>query len=343
MVRFTLLLFLLLVASSAYGASDLEINSLKATPTDKPREMQVILRFVNHGPENADHVACNVYVYANQKLLVTQNFPLKPAPVGLSRDESFTIQLPAESATAIKAEIYDAQEPDVQPSTNFTQVNIKPPDYKHADLQIVESTLETTQPLLDKAMLNLKIRNNGPDNIPYSKLTVDLLVYDQNISAAERRIQRMAAGEEAEFKIGLSIAKSFRGTEGIMDVKWTTPDADVQDPAPANNEARLPVQVVSRLPDLVPQAINIDRRGLLTFGIANKGNIRSGASVTALYINGALVQRFATPELPPTGTQRFQYTAAKIPADTMISIVCDFNADVEEASEENNRLNYKSK
>jgi subtilase family serine protease len=63
--------------------------------------------------------------------------------------------------------------------------------------------------------------------------------------------------------------------------------------------------------------------------------------VTALYINGALTQRYETGVLQPGSTQRFEYRAPEIATGTKISIVADFNADVQEFSEENNRLNYR--
>ena len=64
---------------------------------------------------------------------------------------------------------------------------------------------------------------------------------------------------------------------------------------------------------------------------------RSTSSITALYVNGALVERFNTQEIGPRGTQAFRFNTLKLSEQDNIVVVADFNADVEEASEENNR------
>ena len=343
MIRFFLApLTALLFAGVLFAAADLEILSLTALPGDRsgPLAMHLMFQVINHGPDGASNIGCNIYVYANQRLLLSQNFPLRPLAANQKREETLQIALPSDSATAIKAEVYDSVEPDIQPSTNFLQTNIKPPDYRRADLMIEDSALETVQPLINQAVIRLKLRNNGPDFLPYSKLTINLVVFDNVVATTDRRIPRMASSEEEEFKMQLSIQASYRSAEGRIDIIFASPDPDVLDPAPENNKVSIPVQLIPRLPDLVPQNILIDKNGVLSFGVVNRGNVRSPASVTALYINGALVQRYNMPELAPNSPQRIQYTGSKIPADSTVTVVCDFNADVEESSEENNRLTY---
>jgi subtilase family serine protease len=333
---------ILLAHTAVFAAADLEIRSIKALPGDRsqPLRVHLTLDIINHGPEPASNIGCNVYVYANQRLLLSQHFAFQPLAPNQDREEALEIDLPSDSATAIKVEVYDSLQPDTQPSTNFLQANIKPPDYKRSDLNIEDSNIETVQPLFNKAVLTLKLINNGPDPLPYSKLTINLVVYDNVVDSTDRRLPRLASGEETELKIPFNFASSYRATEGRIEILFASPDPDVLDPVPENNKVSIPVQLIPRLPDLIPQNIKIDKRGVLTFEVLNKGNVRSSASVTALYINGALVQRFNTPELPPGSPQRVQY-ATKIPVDSYITVVCDFNADVEEASEENNRLNYR--
>src|SRR5437867_1970511 len=175
MIRFFLVL-LLFANANVFAAADLEIRSFKALPGDLGEAKRVVhltLDVINHGPNPASNLGCNIYVYADQRLLLSQNFSLKPLEPNQERKESLQVDLPSDSATAIKAEVYDSIEPDTQPSTNFLQANIKAPDYKRADLSIEDSSIETVQPLVDKAVLHLKLRNNGPDPLPYSKLTVN--------------------------------------------------------------------------------------------------------------------------------------------------------------------------
>jgi subtilase family serine protease len=107
---------------------------------------------------------------------------------------------------------------------------------------------------------------------------------------------------------------------------------------PSNQIFKINVPLNLKMPDLVPLKPVIDKNGVLTFQVSNQGNARAGASVTALYINGALVQRYNTPEIAPHGTQNYKYKEDKLDADTKVRIIVDFNAEVEEASEENNRI-----
>ncbi|HEY4491882.1 MAG TPA: CARDB domain-containing protein, partial [Acidobacteriota bacterium] len=111
-------------------------------------------------------------------------------------------------------------------------------------------------------------------------------------------------------------------------------------PDTQNSSIKIPVSLVAKMPDLAPKDVSVDKRGILSFSIANKGNSLCRDSVTAVYINGALVQRFNTRQLRAGDLQRFQHSATRVASGAQISIVADFNADTQEASEENNRLNY---
>jgi len=332
---------ILLICSLAAGSADLELRSLAAIPEAEITALQITLDLVNNGPQNADHAACNVYVYSGGRLLFTQNRSLSPLAASASRIETLRVELPPGPVTSLKAEIYDSVEADVQPSNNVAQVNIKAPNLKKADLQILEAAVGASeQP--GKLAIRIRLRNNGPDSVPASVLSVELSVFGNKVAASERKIGRLAAGEELENTVPLSLTKTISTTIGDCHVKWNFAGQDFSDPKIDDNSYLLTVPLTPKMPDLLPQGLLIDKRGNLAFSIVNKGNFRSGASVTAVYINGALIQRFNTPELQPGATKKYQYPGTKFSPDTQISIVSDFNADVEEASEVNNKVNFKS-
>lgn len=324
----------------ASGSADLEVRSLKAVPDPYGKTLHLELSIVNHGPANAVHVGCNVYAYSSQQLVLSQSFSLATLPLEETRTEAFTIELPSGTAvTRIKAEIYDSEEADVQPSTNFAQINIKPPDFKIIDLDIVEASIETPQPVSEKAVvIRLKLRNNGPDAVRNSKVLVDLQVFNASIATNEKKVGRLEAGEQMEIKIPVPLAKSISSTEGMVLMKWTVSDTEVVDPSEENNSYVLPVLLIPKMPDLIAKNAKLDRRGFLTFIVMNKGNAPSDGSVTALYVNAALTERFNTPALQPSAVRPFRYTGTKITPGAQVAIVADFNADVVESSEENNRI-----
>ena len=330
-MRLSLLIFLSLVTGSAFAAADLEIKTLKGTPSSQ----QFVIEFqvINHGPAVANKVGCNVYFYANERLVLSQAASLAPLAVGASRKETLTVDSPTTAVTTVKVEIFDSEQPDTQPSTNFLQMNLKPPHLLKADLQIVDVKMEEAKEK-GKGGFLVRLRNNGPDRVPISRLNVELEVFGEAIASSEKRVDRMGPGGEMETRVQIPNAGIITSTNGSLTLRW---NAEVEDVDAANNIFKIPVPLTLRMPDLLPVRIAVDRMGVLTFAITNKGNARSSATVTALYINGALVERFPTQEIGPRGTHPFRYNTMKLSPQDKIAVVSDFNADVEEASEENNR------
>lgn len=315
----------------AFGAADLEIRTLTGVPGP---EFRIEFVVVNHGPDAANHAGCNIYFYSNEKLVLSQAMNLQPLEPGASRNEEFVLQVPARFVTTVKLEVFDSRQPDTQPSTNFMQMNIKPADLRKADLQVIEVKQDERK---GKGAFLVRLRNHGPARIAPSKLQVELEVFGEVIAREAKRVDRLESAEELETRVGIPSAPIIPSTNGVLSVRWEIPEVD--DPEPSNNVYRLPVPLVLRMPDLLPLNAKIDRQGTLTFAIQNKGNARAPSTVTALYINGALVERYNTPEIAPRGSSQYTYKAMKLTSDDKIVVVADFNADVQEASEENNRLN----
>jgi CARDB len=327
------LLFILslLVTRLAFAAADLEIKTIKGTP-GTPFKLE--FGVVNHGPAAAQNFGCNVYFYSNERLIVSQTFSLNPLAAGATRQEQLTLDFPSQGATNIKVEVFDSQQPDTQPSTNFLQMNLRGPSLRKADLQIVDVKTEE-QKEKSRSILIVKLHNNGPDRIAASQLGVDLEVFGDVIAHVDKRVERMDASADLETRLPIPNAPVVPATNGVLVLRWAS--NDVEDADLSNNVYRMPVELTLRMPDLLPGKMTIDKQGVLSFSISNKGNARAAASVTALYINGALVERYNTPEIAPHGVQQYRYNGSKLTPDSTVVIVADFNADVQEASEENNR------
>jgi len=333
-MKFLNVLLFVSLSSLLFASADLEIKTLRGVPEQNKFNLEFLI--VNHGPASADHPGSNVYFYANERLVLSQTFALQPLAAGASRKESAVMDLPSEPVTNVKVEVFDSQQPDTQPSTNFLQMNIRSPDLKKADLQIVDvKPAEDTGKQKVRSAWIVRLRNNGPDRVPVTKLTAELEVFGEVIGQSEKRIDRLGAGEEVQARIPMPNAPVVPATNGDLIFRWNT--TEVEDADPTNQIYKMDVQLSIRMPDLVPVKAVIDKQGVLTFQVSNQGNARAQASVTALYINGALVQRYNTGEIAPRGSQPYKYNATKLDADTKVGIVVDFNAEVEESSEENNR------
>jgi hypothetical protein len=215
-------------------------------------------------------------------------------------------------------------------------MNLKGPDLRRADLQILDVKPDDPKEKgRDRFLVTL--RNNGPDRIGATKLLVELEVFGKIIGSSDKRIDRMNAGEDEETRVEIPKTVIIPSTNGTLYLRWFS--SEVEDLEVSNNVYKLPVQLPLRMPDLVPVKPTIDRNGVLSFSVQNQGNARAEASVTALYINGALVERYNTAELAPRGKRQFRYKATEVSTEDKVVIVADFNADVEEESEENNRSN----
>jgi hypothetical protein len=329
-----IILIVLLTSTSLFAAADLEIKTLRGTIDQKKFNLEFTI--VNHGPASADHPGANVYFYANERLVISQTLTLNPLATGASRKETMPFDFPDQTITTVKVEIFDSQQPDTQPSTNFLQMNIKSPDLKKADLQILDvKPAEDTGKQRVRSAWIVHLRNNGPDRVPASKLTAELEVFGEVLGQSERKIDRLGPGEEFQARIPMPNAPVVPATNGDLIFRWTS--TETEDVDNSNQVFKLDIPLTLKMPDLIPIKLAIDKQGVLTFQIMNQGNARADDSVTALYINGALIQRYNTPELGPRATEAYKYNTTKLDADTKVVILCDFNAEVEESSEENNR------
>ncbi|HET6268359.1 MAG TPA: CARDB domain-containing protein, partial [Acidobacteriota bacterium] len=121
MMRVFFAIGMLFCAGSLYATADLELQSLQVQIDSQAHVLQIRVYLANHGPDNAPQPGCNVYLYSNQKLVLSQNFLLQSIAAQEVRTDSLKIELPAGTITTVKAEIYDSQQPDVQPSNNIAQ------------------------------------------------------------------------------------------------------------------------------------------------------------------------------------------------------------------------------
>jgi hypothetical protein len=325
------ILFFLFFCSSAFASADLEIKTIKGQPG---KDFNLEFLVMNHGPEAANNIGCNVYFYATERLVLSQAFKLSSLPSGSSRTEQLTMKFPNQAVTTVKVEVFDSEQADVQPSTNFMQMNMKPPDLRKADLQIVKVE-SAEQKEKGRDILLVRLRNNGPDKIGPSKLIVALEVFGQGLAQSEKKIERMDVGAELETRVQIPTAPLIPSTNGSVILRWS--GDDVEEIEARNNLYKFDVPLALRMPDLQPIKAAIDKQGVLTFSVSNKGNARAEDSVTALYINGALVERYNTPEMAPRALRQYRYNAKKLTSEDKVVIVVDFNADVQESSEENNR------
>jgi hypothetical protein len=325
---------ILLFSNLALAAADLELKTVTGLPGS---ELKVRFAVVNHGPDAADQPACNIYFYANENLILSHAANLLPLAAGAERTEELTFPVPKKPVTTVKVEVFDAQQADVQPSTNFMQVNIKPPDLRAADMQIVDVKADDEE---GKGGFLVRLRNNGPARILPSRLKVELEIFGDIIARSEKRVERLDSSAEVETRVQIPNAPVIPSPNGLLYLRWDS--AEVQDSEPSNNVYKMPVPLLLRMPDLIPVKATIDKQGVLNFRVQNRGNVKASPSVTALYVNGALVERYDTPAIGPRQTSEYQYKAMKLTAEDKIVIVTDFNADVQESSEENNRLNEPS-
>jgi len=342
-MKTALVLILLLMPVVVFASADLQLRSLRAVMETDNKTMDLQVAISNQGPDNANHIGCNIYVYAEQKLVISQNANISPLAANASRKETFSVDLPAQAVTTVKVEIFDTEQPDTQPSNNSSQVNIKPPDVRTADLQVVEASVQGEQPLRERGVsLRVRVRNNGPDSVGQTRLQADIMVFNSSVAKTEKKIGKLTSGEEFELNMPLMLPRTIASSQGTIVVKWNAPEDEILDSAPENNEFDIPVGLALRLPDLLPKDITLDKTGLLTFTIVNKGNSFAERSVVALYINGALIQRYKVPELRAGEEKKFQYTPDSVlPNGALVTVVADYNADVDESSEENNRLTYQ--
>jgi subtilase family serine protease len=341
MMRLWFAIAWLFCAGSLYASADLELQSLRVQIDSQAHVMQIRVYLANHGPDNAPQPGCNVYLYSNQKLVLSQNFLLQSIAAQETRTDSIKLDLPAGTISSVKAEIYDSQQPDVQPSNNVAQANLSALGVTTADVQILEASIKTNQPVEERvAIVKVRVHNNGPDLAINSNLKVSLVLFGNAVVWQEKRIQKIEPGSDSDMEMPVVMNKPISSSNGTFLIQITPDDTKTKDPDETNNSYTLPVQLVLRMPDLVIKDVGINAKGVLVFSVSNAGNAPADPSVTALFINGALIERYKTPQIRPKEKQTFRYDEDVIAPGTQVSIVADYNADVAESSEENNRTNF---
>jgi hypothetical protein len=170
------------------------------------------------------------------------------------------------------------------------------------------------------------------------------MVYREQVAMVENTVRTLGVNEERQIKVTFPLARSeIQTQEGTVHLEAATTDEGTGDTVPGNNSYLLPVQLTLRMPDLIVRNIQLSPSGMLYFSVVNIGNAPCEATASLLYLNGALVHRYNTPLLRPGAEKRHQYGGEKIIPGTQIVIVADYNADVQEASEENNRVQFTAK
>lgn len=334
-------LLIVFTTGVAFGASDLELQNVQGQWNGSGNKLTFILHFKNHGPEGAKNIACRINLYSDDGNVQTYDAPLESLAAESSYEQELSITPEVSSIARAQVEIYDAVEADISPVSNF---KIWLPG-KRADLEIVEAVIDTPQPVTGKSIpLRLKIRNKGPVAIEKAKLMTELMIFRERILMMENMVRSVGSGEEKEIKTTLPLSRTkIQTEEGTINLKVSIADAGTEDANPGNDSYLLPVLLMLRMPDLSIKNIQVSPLGVLSFSVANSGNAPCEATTTLLYLNGALTRRYNTPSLHSGAEKRHQYGGTKVLPGTQVTIVADFNADIQEASEENNRFQFTTR
>ncbi|HSP06394.1 MAG TPA: CARDB domain-containing protein [Acidobacteriota bacterium] len=336
--------FLFLLCSTlCYASSDLELKDLKQQVSEDGKILDLQFILSNHGPDDASAIGLRLHFLGNHKELSYGEYELQPLAHDTERAGNLQAELPA-SVNGIRVEVYDAAQADVKPTNNVLEADLKMPGSNLADLEIQDGSIVSAQPVQDRNLiLRIHVVNHGPAAITNSRAVAELMLFQKTVSSAERRPGRLAAGEERDVQFSIPIPADVPTTEGIVMIHWTLDDDAVQDASNGHNTYSIAVSLVARQPDLVLQDVRVNSRGELSFTVKNVGNAPAGETTTALYVNAALVKRYKTPALRPGAERQHQYGGTKIVPGTQITIVADFNADIAESSEANNRYQFVSK
>jgi hypothetical protein len=336
-----LLSFFLLIPPVLYAAADLELQEVQGNLEQNGKQLHLILSLRNLGPDEAANLACRIRVDAGKGMSWSREVRLKPLAVASSSRQEIQLQPEVPYVSSVLVEVFDLDQPDLVPSSNS---KIWVPG-KPADLLIEEASIAEQQPVSGRTIsLNLKLRNLGPAAVSTLALQASLMVYQEAIATIEKKGGSLEANEEREVKLQISLLKTMiPATEGTIEIHVASGTSDIYDPREQNNAYLLPVALTLRMPDLMVRNAQVNQYGSLTFSIVNNGNAPCDATTTLLYVNGALAKRYNTPELRPGAEKRHQYGGTKIIPGTQIAIVADFNADVTESSEENNRFTFTVK
>lgn len=338
-MKVCLLLIIILTAGTVFSSSDLELQNVQGQTADNT--LTFTLQYKNHGPAEAKDIGCRIQLYSEDGNVQTYDTPLEPLAAGSSSERDLSFELEIAAVVRAQIEIYDAVEADISPVSN---IRIWAPG-KRADLQITEAVIDTPQPVTGRSiLLRLKIHNKGPVAIEKAKLTAELMIFRERALMIENMVRSLGPGEEKEMKITLALSRTkIQTEEGTIHLQATISDTGIEDSTPSNNFYLLPVLLTLRMPDLSVKNIQVSPLGVLSFSVANIGNAACGATTTLLYLNGALTRRYNTPSLSPSAEKRHQYGGTKVLPGTQVTIVSDFNADIQEVSEENNRFQFTTR
>lgn len=342
MTRSFLLLAFLLVPFIAQATADLELQQI--TPSIDPSAgiLRAAITFTNHGPVAVEKLKCRLTLYSGQQIVETIVIPLNPVAAEESRKEDLEWKITAPAANVLVAELFDDTESDDHPSNNSSRLTLRFPGYNKADLQIADVVFPATDRLEGRtAEFNVTVRNNGPEDVRSSVLKINLTQFQKQVAYTERKLGRLDPAEEKQLKMVLRLPlENIPVEQVLLEVRFEMNDTTVEESDNTNNVFTKPILISIRMPDLTPRSVNINSRGNVLFSIANVGTAVAKPTITALYLNGSLVRRYNTPELGAGKERQHVYGGTKVEASDQIAIVADFNADLEESSEENNRLNY---
>jgi hypothetical protein len=340
MSRSVLFVAFLFIPFIAHAAADLELQQV--TPRIEADILRVDIGISNHGPYSSEKLKCRLTLYSGQQIVDTIIVALNPIAVEESRKENLEWKITAPAANALIVELFDETVADDHPSNNSSRLTLKFPGYSKADLQIVDVVLPATDKLEGRtAEFNVSIRNNGPQDVRSSMLKVNLTQFQKQIAYAERKLGRLEHSDGKQIKIVLRLpSEGIPVEQALLEMRLEMIDRTVEESDFTNNIFTKPILISIRMPDLAPKSVKVDSRGNLSFSIMNFGRAVAKPTVTALYVNGSMVRRYNTPELHGGKERRHLYGGTKVEAGDQIAIVADFNADLEESSEENNRLNY---
>jgi hypothetical protein len=340
MSRSFLFLAFLLLPFIAQASADLELQQI--TPSMDQGVLHAAINITNRGPAAAEKSKCRLTLYSGQQIVDTIIIALNPIPAKETRKEDLQWKITAPAANVLVIELFDEIESDDHPVNNSSKITLRFPGYSKADLQLVDVALPATDRLEGRtAEFNVTIRNNGPEDVRSSLLKINLTQFQKQVAYTERKLGRLDPSEEKQIKIVLRLPlENIPVEQALLEVRCDMSDSTVEESDSTNNVFTKPILIGIRMPDLLPRSVKINSRGVVSFSIANIGTAVAKPSITALYLNGSLVRRYNTPELGAGKERRHLYGGTKVEASDQIAIVADFNADLEESSEENNRLNY---
>src|SRR5215471_13106552 len=116
MKYFLLFILVSILPIISFAAADLQLQSLRADIESDGKSLTLQINVMNAGPNDANQIGCNIYLYAQEKLITSQNSSFAALSAHSSRKEMIAIDLPPHPISSVKVEVFDGQEADLQPS-----------------------------------------------------------------------------------------------------------------------------------------------------------------------------------------------------------------------------------